>query len=107
MILPRDEGSITMVVRSRDVDLVKSGIQNPRRSSPKACHSASEDYGNRVSFLFDDTNAIKPEMIQEATANARQAAQRFADDSTASVGAIRKATQEGVDFQDRDQPRPS
>jgi hypothetical protein len=106
VILPRYEGYITMVVRSRDVDLVKSAIQKSESLIAKGVPLASEDYGNRISFLFDDVNSIKPEMIQEATANARQAAQKFADDSKASVGAIRKATQGVVDIQDRDIASP-
>lgn len=106
VILPRYEGTITMVVRSRDVDLVKRAIQKSESLIAKGVPLASEDYGNRISFLFDEINSIKPEMIQEATANARQAAQKFAEDSKASVGAIRKATQGVVDIQDRDVASP-
>jgi hypothetical protein len=38
-------------------------------------------------------NAIKPDMITEATRNARAAADRFALDSGSKVGAIRQANQ--------------
>ena len=38
-------------------------------------------------------NDIKPEMIAEATKNARTAAEQFAHDSNSKVGKIKKATQ--------------
>ncbi len=38
----------------------------------------SDDYGHKIEFLYDGINSIKPEMIEEATANARAAAQKFA-----------------------------
>ena len=38
-------------------------------------------------------NSIKPDMITEATRNARAAADRFASDSGSKVGSIRQANQ--------------
>lgn len=48
---------------------------------------------NQVQYKFSSLNAIKPDMISEATKNARQAAERFAADSGSQVGAIRQAAQ--------------
>jgi uncharacterized protein len=45
------------------------------------------------SFKFTGLNSIKPDMITEATRNARAAADRFASDSGSKVGAIRQANQ--------------
>ena len=42
-------------------------------------------------FSFTKLNDIKPEMIAEATKNAREAAEQFARDSGCQVGAIRRA----------------
>lgn len=106
VVLPRYNAAITMVVRSRNVDVVKLAIQKSEALIAKGVPLANQDYGNRISFEFDGVNAIKPVMIQEATANARQAAQKFAEDSKAEVGAIRKATQGVVDIQDRDIASP-
>ncbi|MGH9716035.1 MAG: SIMPL domain-containing protein [Candidatus Acidiferrales bacterium] len=44
-------------------------------------------------YKFNGLNSIKPDMITEATRNARSAAERFAQDSGSSVGAIRQASQ--------------
>lgn len=106
VVLPRYNAAITLVVRSRNVDVVKKAIQNSEALIARGVPLASQDYGNRISFEFDGVNSIKPAMIQEATANARQAAQKFAEDSKAEVGAIRKATQGVVDIQDRDIASP-
>ena len=46
-----------------------------------------------VAYSFTKLNDVKPDMIAEATKNAREAAQQFARDSGAKVGAIRNATQ--------------
>lgn len=44
-------------------------------------------------YQFTGLNALKPDMITEATRNARSSADRFAADSGASVGGIRSANQ--------------
>lgn len=45
------------------------------------------------SYQFTGLNALKPDMITEATRNARSSADRFAADSGATVGGIRSANQ--------------
>jgi len=49
--------------------------------------------GQGLAYKFTGLNAIKPDMITEATRNARAAAARFAADSGSQVGAIRTANQ--------------
>ena len=44
-------------------------------------------------YYFTDLSAIKPQMISAATADARRAAERFAEDSGTKIGAIRSASQ--------------
>lgn len=46
-----------------------------------------------LTYKFNGLNSIKPDMITQATRNARAAAERFAQDSGSSVGAIRQASQ--------------
>lgn len=57
--------------------------------------AADEGYGRSGGprFLFTRLNDVKPEMIQEATARAREAALKFAEDSRSSLGGIRQASQ--------------
>ncbi len=46
-----------------------------------------------ASYEYTQLDTIKPEMIGEATKDARRAAEKFADDSGSDVGGIRSATQ--------------
>lgn len=48
---------------------------------------------NAPVYIFSGLSDLKPEMIAEATANARRGAEQFAADSGAQVGAIRRANQ--------------
>jgi len=49
--------------------------------------------GSNISYSFTKLNELKPEMIAEATRNARRSAERFARDSGAAVGQIKTASQ--------------
>lgn len=49
--------------------------------------------GSGMSYTFTRLNEIKPEMVAEATQDARASANQFADDSGTGVGGIRSATQ--------------
>lgn len=44
-------------------------------------------------YVFTKLNAVRPEMIAEATASARSGAEQFAKDAGAPLGPIRQATQ--------------
>ena len=54
-------------------------------------------------FVFTKLNDLKPQMLAESTANARKAAQEFARESGAKVGAIRRASQGVFEILPRDQ----
>ena len=49
--------------------------------------------GTSASYTFTKLNALKPQMIAEATKNARRGAEEFAQDSGTSVGRIKTASQ--------------
>lgn len=59
-----------------------------------------------VTYDFTDLNSIKPAMIEEATLNARSAADKFAHDSGQKVGKIRSAAQGQFTISDRDANTP-
>lgn len=58
--------------------------------------------GSGMSFTFTKLNDIKPEMVAEATHDARASAEQFAKDSGARVGAIKDATQGYFSIEARD-----
>ncbi len=58
--------------------------------------------GVSASYEYTQLDKIKPAMIGEATKDARQAAEKFADDSGSSVGGIRSATQGYFSVSSRD-----
>jgi hypothetical protein len=65
---------------ARQAELLRDGIE--------VAGSASN-----VSYTFTKLNALKPEMIGEATRNARESAEQFARDSGVSVGKMKEASQ--------------
>jgi hypothetical protein len=65
-----------------------------------------DEYRNRIQYDFTGLNNIKPEMIKEATQNARLSAQQFAADANAELGSIRKASQGYFSISDRDMNTP-
>ncbi len=48
---------------------------------------------SRVKYYFTDLNSVKPEMLKNAAASAREAADAFARDAGVKLGNIRSATQ--------------
>jgi hypothetical protein len=105
--LRRYKAVVTLVVRSTKVDVVKRAIQDVAQLLDRGVRLSHHEYhGDRTQFLFEGVNALKPSMIEEATANARAAAAKFAQDSKARVGAIRRATQGVLEIDDRDVASP-
>lgn len=84
-----------LALQARQSELMKSGVA-----------LAQNDWENQVQFKFEALNDIKPEMIEEATANAREAARKFAKDSGSKLGKIKTATQGTFSIEDRDSNTP-
>lgn len=55
---------------------------------------------NTPNYYFTELNAIKPDMLKEATTNARIAANEFAQNAGVKVGGIRSASQGGFTITD-------
>ena len=61
--------------------------------------------GSGMTYTFTKLDEVKPEMVAEATQDARRAAQQFAQDSGANVGGIKSATQGYFSIRSRDGDR--
>lgn len=95
----------TLVVRSTRVDVVQTASQRvPELVRAGVVLSSGQEYGGGgPTFVFTGLNALKPPMIKEATARAREGAEQFASDSRSALTGIRRATQGVFEIRPRDQ----
>ncbi|MDE6279238.1 MAG: SIMPL domain-containing protein [Paramuribaculum sp.] len=96
----------TVTVSSDKVELVRGLITRQGDLLSQGIPVVSQDYGNTITYSFTDLNSIKPEMIAEATQNAREAANKFAEDSDSKLGKIFNAKQGQFSITDRDNFTP-
>lgn len=82
-----------LVVSSTDVDKLSAAARNISDLIKNGVTLVSDQYNSGASFVFTGLNDLKPEMLTEATKRARDAAEQFARESGASVGAIFSANQ--------------
>lgn len=85
-----------LALMNRQTELLKKGIVIGSENS----------WSNPVEFKFEGLNNIKPQMIEEATMNAREAAEKFAKDSGSRLGKIKTANQGTFTIEDRDSNTP-
>lgn len=85
-----------LALMSRQSELLKKGVVT----------DGSNQWENPVEFRYEGLNDIKPEMIEEATRNAREAAQKFAKDSDSRLGKIKTANQGTFTIENRDSNTP-
>ena len=95
----------TIMVRSNNPDQVFAANQKVSDlvNAGVVLNSSGGEMNTGPTYLFTKLNDIKPPMIGEATASARQAAEQFAKDSGSALGAIRQATQGYFTILPRDQ----
>ena len=95
-----------VVVTSSKVEKVNELIKKQAELLKQGIAVVAGDYQYQTLYEYTDLNAIKPEMIAEATKNAREAADKFAEDSGSKVGKIQTASQGQFSIEDRDQYTP-
>ena len=103
---PRYLAEATVTLRSSDVTRVKKTIEQSGYLVGKGIVLVAAGWENRTKYLFKGLNKIKPEMIEEATKNARVAAEKFAADSGSRLGKINNASQGLFSVEDRDEGTP-
>lgn len=92
---------VVVTVRSGKIDAVRDA---QTRSGILVAQGIAliRSYEYNTQYLFTGLDTIKPEMIAEATRDARHAAEQFASDSGSVVGGIRNAQQGYFSIDDRD-----
>lgn len=95
----------TLVVRSSNVNQVQAASQRvPELVRNGVVLSSGQEYGGGgPTFVFTKLNDLKPAMIAEATARAREGAEQFAKDARSELSGIRTASQGVFEILPRDQ----
>lgn len=104
----RYTGSAAVVVRTTKVETVREASRHTGDlvSQGVLLSAGMYESGNEPQYEFTGLNDIKPDMIREATANARKAAEQFASDSGSHLGAIKTASQGYFSVDDLDSYTP-
>lgn len=95
-----------VTVSSSDVDKVRKLILRQSELMSMGIAISTGNYEDNVTYEYTDLNKIKPQMIEEATKNARQSAEKFASDSDSKLGKISQASQGQFSIEDRDANTP-
>ena len=95
----------TVVVRSTQPERVAAASQRVGELvSAGVVLSSGGEYGpGGPTYVFTKLNDLKPPMIAEATARAREGAEQFARDARSELGGIRRANQGIFEILPRDQ----
>ena len=95
-----------VVVTSSQVEKVNALMAKQSQLMAQGIAIVAGDYNYQTLYEFTDLNKIKPDMVADATKNARQAADKFAEDSQSKLGKIKSASQGQFSIEDRDQYTP-
>jgi hypothetical protein len=93
-------------VRTTDIPRLQKALSESLELMSKGIIVGSKNSWRPIEYKFTGLNDLKPSMIEEATKNAREVAEKFARDSDARVGEIRIARQGLFTINDRDENTP-
>ena len=103
----RYKATSVITVTSTNVDKVRELMNRQTELMRQGVPIISEEYGeNTIEYSFTGLNNIKPEMVEEATKNARITAEKFAQDSNSKLGKICNASQGQFSIESRDANTP-
>jgi hypothetical protein len=102
----RYSGDSTITVYSQNVDNIREAMNRLVELGKQSIAFVRQGYQAQTEFIFTKLNDIKPAMIEEATKNAREVAEKFARDSNSSLGKIKKANQGQFSIGNRDNNTP-
>lgn len=95
----------TVTACSKDVDKILT-LLGSQKDLLKNGIAPENEWDSKTEFEFEGLNELKPDMIEEATKNAREVALKFAKDSESNLGKIKEATQGTFSISDRDSNTP-
>lgn len=97
-------GTGNLLIYTKNIKLGKSILEKISTLGKEGIVIKIENY--EIEYLYTKLNEIKPQMIEEATLNARNAAIKFAQDSNSHLGKIKKASQGQFSISNRDKNTP-
>ncbi len=98
--------TVVATVATNNVAVVRNAMEKQGELLKHGIAFSAGDYQYRTVYSFNGLNEIKPAMIDEATRNARAAAEKFAKDSDSKLGKIKTATQGVFSIENRDENTP-
>ena len=95
-----------VTVYSENIENVRKVMGKMSDLGKQGIAITGDNYQSQTEYLFTRLNEVKPEMIEEATRNAREVAEKFATDSKSTLGKIRTASQGTFTIESRDKNNP-
>lgn len=95
-----------LTIRTGDIEKLQLAQTESLEMLSEGILLGSKNEWRPVEYIYTGLNDLKPSMIEEATKNAREVAEKFARDSNSEVGEIRVARQGLFTINDRDVNTP-
>ncbi|MES3007916.1 MAG: SIMPL domain-containing protein [Pseudomonadota bacterium] len=102
----RYTASQTVTVYSQNIDAVRTVMSSLSELGRTGIAFTDGNYQYQTEYLFSRLNEVKPEMVEEATREARMVAEKFAADSQSVLGKIKNASQGQFTIGNRDTNNP-
>ena len=96
----------TVTVYSKNIEAVQLVMSKLSELGKQGIVFTGGDYESQTEYIYTSLNNIKPAMIEEATRQAREVAEKFAKDSASKLGKIKKASQGQFSINARDKNNP-
>lgn len=95
-----------ITVNTKKVDKVRKMMEEQSELLKQGIALSSGDYQYETIYEYTDFNELKPKMVEQATANAKETAEKFAINSNSRLGKIKKASQGLFTIENRDPNTP-
>jgi uncharacterized protein len=95
-----------VTVYSANVEGVRKLMSRLSELGKQGIVFTGDNFQAQTQYLYTRLNEVKPAMVEEATRQAREVAEKFAADSQSTLGKIRQASQGQFSVEARDQNNP-
>lgn len=102
----RYTATVIITLYSEKIEQARDTMRKTISLGKQGIAIGGQQYGGETRYLFSGLNQIKPDMVAQATRNAREVAQQFASDSDSVLGKIKVARQGQFSISDRDSNTP-